>query len=293
MVIMNYNRLNYFHVLATEGSLKAASSRLNVTASTISEQIKLLEIFFENELFTKEKGRLRISAFGQQVYMYTSTIFETSDRLIQALHPEKSQIPNILAIDTTPLIVDICPSNMFLPVASQNYTLKLNQGMFLNSLKRLYSFETDIIISEESSLTKRAKNIEKVKIRDIKFYCCVGSELFETKEKWTIPDLNEIPRIAYSHETKMRYDIDSFFTKNKITSPISIETNEIKLIRDATANNLGFSFLPESIIRTNSKKICKVFPKAIFKVGIYSYISNNEKRDIIDQILKLLSNKKD
>ena len=166
----------------------------------------------------------RLGEFGLQVFRYSSSIFETGDRLLQALYPEKTQMPNVLEIDTTPPIIDICPSKMFLPVASQNYTLKLNQGNFVSSLKRLQSFEVDIVISEESSLAKHAKNIDKRKIRDIKFYCCVGTELFESKKKWLVSDLNSISRIAYSHQSRMRYDVDNFLRKNEIISPISVET---------------------------------------------------------------------
>ncbi len=93
---LNYNRLYNFHTLASEGSLKSACSKLNVTASTISEQVKLLEEFFGHNLFSREKGRLRISPFGQQVFLYTSSIFETGDRLLQALHPEQNHTPNSL-----------------------------------------------------------------------------------------------------------------------------------------------------------------------------------------------------
>ena len=177
---------------------------------------------------------------------------------------------------------------MFLPVASQEYVLKLNQGDFISSFKRLQSFEVDIIISEESSLAKHARNIDKKKVRDIKFYCCVGTELYESRKSWSNSDLNSISRIAYSHQSRMRYDVDNFLRENEIISPISVETNEIKLIKDATINNLGFSFLPESLIKANAKKIKKVFPKTMFKVGIYSYTSNSEKRVVIEQVLELL-----
>ncbi len=180
---------------------------------------------------------------------------------------------------------------MFLPVASQDYTLKLNQGTFIAALKRLSSFEADIIISEESSLTKSTKNVDKCKIRDVKFYCCVGPEIFRSKKKWSFSDLNSIPHIAYSHQSRMRYDVDNFLRENEIISSTSIETNEIKLIRDATLNNLGYSFLPDSFIETNSDNLCKVFSKAIFKVGIYSYTSNSEKRSVIDEVLLLLKSK--
>jgi LysR family transcriptional activator of nhaA len=288
MITINYNRLYNFHILATEGSLKAASIKLSITPSTISEQIKLLEVFFENDLFTREKGRLRISAFGQQVYTYTTSIFETGDRLLQAVYPGINQLPNVLEIDTTPLIVDICPSDMFLPIADKDYTLKLNQSMFIASLKRLYTFEIDMIISEESSLIKQAMNISKVKIREIKFYCCIGSKLFNQNKDWNIDDLNEIPHIAYSHQTRTRHDTDNYFLNNEVTPVVTIETNEIKLIKDATINNLGYSFLPETLIDSCSDSISKIFEKPAFKVEIYSYTSNNHKREVIDQVIENL-----
>ena len=41
--VLNFNHLYYFHVTASEGSVKAAADRLGVTQPTVSEQLRMLE----------------------------------------------------------------------------------------------------------------------------------------------------------------------------------------------------------------------------------------------------------
>ena len=65
--MLNFNHLYYFHVTAVAGSLKAASERLGVTQSTVSEQIRALERSLGVQLFERVPTGLRLTAAGRDV----------------------------------------------------------------------------------------------------------------------------------------------------------------------------------------------------------------------------------
>ena len=289
---INYNQLYYFHVLAATGSLKLASEELGTTASTISEHIKNLEKYFGKSLFNKSGGKLKLNSFGQHIFLYSTSIFDASERLIQSLSPNKKSIVKSLLIDTTPFVLEICPNEIMTPVISQKFSLKVNQSDFVDALKKLYAFETDIVIATEGALPKGMKNITKSKIRDINFYCVCSKELISDKKKYTFKDLAHLDHIAYSHNSLIRYSSDAFFQKHDLSPKLVIETDGINLIRNATNEGLGFSFLPETIVNDNDHCIVKIFKSSIFKVPVYAYSVENDKRAIVSETIGLLKKAK-
>ena len=61
MDTLNHKHLFYFYVVAKEGSVKAAAEKLYVSQPTVSDQIRLLEEFFECKLFVREHRSLSLT----------------------------------------------------------------------------------------------------------------------------------------------------------------------------------------------------------------------------------------
>lgn len=80
---LNYHHLLYFWVITQEGSLTAAASRLRLTHSTLSTQLKALEDFLGQPLFERRGRRLVLTSFGQQVAGYAADIFRTGAELVE------------------------------------------------------------------------------------------------------------------------------------------------------------------------------------------------------------------
>ena len=64
MGVLNFNHLYYFHVVASEGSVKAAADRLGLTQPTVSEQIRSLERDLDVQLCERAAG-LRMRRTGE------------------------------------------------------------------------------------------------------------------------------------------------------------------------------------------------------------------------------------
>ena len=87
---LNHNRLLYFWVTATEGSIAKASAVLHVTSQTISTQIKLLEEELGVSLFEREGRGLRLTDEGRTTRSYADGIFSLSRELRAALRGEQT-----------------------------------------------------------------------------------------------------------------------------------------------------------------------------------------------------------
>lgn len=82
---LNYHHLLYFWTVVREGSISAASRKLRVSQSTVSEQLKALEGSLELELFSRVGGKRVLTEPGSHVYRYADEIFTLGHELQESL----------------------------------------------------------------------------------------------------------------------------------------------------------------------------------------------------------------
>lgn len=80
---LNYHHLFYFHVIVQEGGVAKAASRLRLTHSTLSAQLKALEQFLGQPLFDRRGRRLVLTPFGIEVEQYAADIFRVGGELVE------------------------------------------------------------------------------------------------------------------------------------------------------------------------------------------------------------------
>lgn len=82
---INWNQLYYFYEVARKLSIKEASSVLELSSATISEQIKKLEKKLSLELFNRKTRKLSLTRDGENLFLYAREIFETGRRLLDSI----------------------------------------------------------------------------------------------------------------------------------------------------------------------------------------------------------------
>jgi len=90
---LNYHHLQYFWLVAKEGSIAKAATRLNVSQPTISTQLKRLEKSVGEPLFQKRGRYLELTATGRQAYEYADRIFAIGKELSGVLRGRSAQRP--------------------------------------------------------------------------------------------------------------------------------------------------------------------------------------------------------
>ena len=85
MTAINYNRLQYFWMVAREGSIAAATVRLGVTQPAVSSQIARLERSLGVKLFEKRGRGLALTPAGTTVFDYAEEIFALGREMLETL----------------------------------------------------------------------------------------------------------------------------------------------------------------------------------------------------------------
>ena len=85
MAKLNYHHLQYFHAIATHGSIAQASKVMHITPQTLSAQLTLLETQLGYSLFERKNKRLILNEMGHITLSYAQEIFSLGDELIHSL----------------------------------------------------------------------------------------------------------------------------------------------------------------------------------------------------------------
>lgn len=102
---LNYHHLLYFWVVAREGSIAAATRKLNLTQPTISAQLRLLEESLGEKLFEKSGRSLVLTEAGRVALRYADEIFALGRELRDTLRDRPTGKP----VRVTVGIADVVP----------------------------------------------------------------------------------------------------------------------------------------------------------------------------------------
>src|SRR6056297_2013679 len=91
MYELNYHHLRYFQAVAVEGNLTRAAASMNVSQSSVSTQIRLLEQRLGQPWFERRGRALLLTEAGRIALDYANSIFASGDELVATLQASGRQ----------------------------------------------------------------------------------------------------------------------------------------------------------------------------------------------------------
>ena len=147
---LNYNHLFYFWVVAREGSIAAATRKLNLTQPTISAQLRLLEDSLGEKLFAKSGRGLQLTEAGKIALKYADEIFALGRELRDTLRDRPTGKP----VRVTVGIADVMPKLVAYRVlrrafdAGQDVELVCRESSSEALLGLLAQHEVDLVLTD-------------------------------------------------------------------------------------------------------------------------------------------------
>ncbi len=240
---INYNHLFYFYVVAKEGSIKEASEKIHVTQPTISDQLKLLEEFFECPLFERKNRGLYLNKQGEVVLDYAEKIFSLGQEI-------KSKVRNKILAPKKSLDIGISNymSQYFLyeylrPLFNQHETavnFKHEHRRYL--LADLEEGVLDVIFTD--SKESLSYNLDAYKVGVNRTFA-VAHKKFKNHKANFPSCLNEIPYFGYTANNNLKYEIELFFRKHAIAPKQLGQADDIDLFQMVTEEGFCFTIVPE------------------------------------------------
>ena len=240
MAYLNYQHLQYFWVVAREGSVNQASRILNVTASTISVQLKKLEEQFQQKLFRRVGRGLQLTDIGQVAYRYADSIFSTGQELTDYLEGRRHGGPLRLEIGVAQSLPKLVTWRLMEPVSNlkEPCHIRCREDTPHKLVDELVLHQLDVVISD---IPLKVPNIKLFNHflgeSAVSFF---AAPKLAKKLKRNFPkSLTACPVVLPSNGTEMRRSLDSWFSRNKIQPVVTAEFDDLALLKVAGEFGLG------------------------------------------------------
>jgi len=242
--VLNFNHLYYFHVTASEGSVKAAADRLGVTQPTVSEQLRMLERTLTVQLFERTPAGLRLTQAGRDAYEHTTAMFLAGDRLVEALGHAGAPPVVALRVGVSAATSRTIAADFLMPVLTvERCRPSIRTGEFTDLLRDLRSHDLDLVVGEGEPLEAARSGMEIALIHRPALVAILRPDI-EPREDW-----QNLSLLEYRTASVYYWEVDNFL-KEKGLRPTSIgELDDAFLMLEAAARGGFVAFVPRSVAR--------------------------------------------
>jgi LysR family transcriptional activator of nhaA len=258
---INYHHLLYFKTIADEKSFSKAALKLKLSQPTLSLQIKSFEETIGIELFDRKNKKITLTARAKDILNYANQIFSLGDEILKLVEDKDfngNKKFTIGAIDSIPKQV-ISAIIGFIKRKFQVHIIVI-EGSVDFLLDEQKNLKIDLIVTNFVPLQLIEKDFEYKKIHQdkVNFY---GTLQWKKLSKNFPRSLNDKEVILPTYNSKLRYDIESWFINKNLKPLIIVESQDIALNKQLAVDNLGIIPLSEF-----SAKF-QVINKLLFKIG--------------------------
>jgi LysR family transcriptional regulator, transcriptional activator of nhaA len=243
--LLNFNHLYYFHVTASEGSIKAAADRLGVTQPTVSEQLRMLERALGVELFERTPTGLKLTFAGREASEYASSMFLAGERLVKALGQSAKPPEVVLRVGASAAMARTIAADFLMPVLSmEGCRTSIRAGDFTEMLRDLRARDLDLVIGEtEPSELARAGLAVELICRPSLF--AVVSPDVEPLEDW-----KNLSLLEYRTSSAYRWEVENHLHMHGLRPNVAGELDDAFLMLEAVQRGGFVAFVPAGIART-------------------------------------------
>lgn len=244
ITVLNFNHVYYFHVAATEGSVKAAADRLGVTQPTVSEQIKMLERALGLTLFERTGTGLRLTDAGRQSYEHTSAMFRAGEQLIRTIGQMTDQPPVSLRVGISSSTSRSIAAHYLMPVLTMEDCHPVIQtGDALDLFRALRAHELDLVIADTQPVTSVSRGLEQIALYKQRLVGIAGPTV-TPRDDWSDQKLLE-----HRTASNMRWEVDAYLEEHHLKPRKAGEVDDAFLMLEAVARGGFIAFVPRSVAR--------------------------------------------
>jgi LysR family transcriptional regulator, transcriptional activator of nhaA len=282
--VINFNHLYYFHVTASEGSIKAAAEKLGVTQPTVSEQIRLLERALNVRLFERAPAGLRLTQVGRDAFEHTTTMFVAGERLAVALGHAGATPTIALRIGVSAATSRTIASDFLMPVLTvERCHPSIRTGDFNDLLRDLRAHELDLLIGETEPQPAAKVGLEVSVIHRAVLVAIAPPHLEP------LPDWQNLSLLEYRPSSAYHWEVDTYL-KDKGLRPNPVgELDDAFLMLEAVVRGGFVAFVPYSVARDGIKAgrvrtLARLEPSA----NIHAIYHTNDSLQIARSAVELL-----
>lgn len=242
---LNYHHLYYFYVIASEGSVTEATTKLKLAQSTLSAQLKQFEDVIGFKLFERQHRKLTLTDVGLRVFDYANEIFSLGDELKDSLGNFEDSLRVSIRIGVMDSIPKKLSRDLFRQI-NQAYGAKtvVTEESLPSLCNRLEKHEIDLILANDKPPTDGRKSRFHAKlVGDLEVIFVTTPDHMDLKKNFP-RSLNDQPMIMPGEHSPLRNELIEHFKIKHIQPNIIGEVDDIELQKMLVLDGHGFTALP-------------------------------------------------
>ena len=283
--MLNFNHLYYFHVTAVAGSLKAASERLGVTQSTVSEQIRALERSLGVQLFERVPTGLRLTAAGRDVYEHTTPMFLAGERLVEVLGKSESPPMVLLRVGVSAAISRTIAADFLMPLLTvENCRPCIRAGDFAELMRDLRSNQLDLVIAETEQRDATGGGIQSSLVSRPTLVAVTSPDV-QPRDSW-----ENLALLEYRASSAFHWEVEAFLKEKDLRPKCAGELDDAFLMLEAVIRGGFAAFVPFSVARSalRENKVRTVATIQSQEAGIYALYPSEDRFQLARQAVERL-----
>jgi LysR family transcriptional activator of nhaA len=246
---LNYHHLHYFWVVAKDGNLTRSATRLHVSQSALSTQIRLLEEQIGQPLFTRAGRSMQLTEAGQVALAYAETIFTSGSELMALLRDGKRSETQILRVGGVSTLSRNFQENFLKPLLSRvDVELVLQSGSLDELLKRLRAHTLDLVLSNrkvhgDADHPWRCRRIARQAVS------LVGQPRAKGKSFRFPDEIAEVALILPGRDNDIRAGFDLICEQQGLRYRVLAEVDDMALMRLLARDSNSVALLPTVVVQ--------------------------------------------
>ncbi len=241
---LNYHHLRYFQEVAREGNLTRAASRLNLSQSALSTQIRQLEDRLGHALFERAGRRMTLTEAGRIALDHADRIFGVGEDLVEAL-TTRATTKAPLRVGALSTLSRNFQMRFLQPALDDGIELVLSSGNSQTLLRALEDLALDVVLLTEPPPREPFPDLVAHRIAEQP----VG--LHGTARRLahdTLAGLLAAEPVILPTESSIRTGFDSLVARLGITPQIAAVVDDMAMIRLLARSDFGLAVTPSVVL---------------------------------------------
>jgi len=245
---LNYHHLRNFWMIARHRSMTRAAEALNVSPSTLSEQLGELEAWLGQPLFDRLGRALHLTEAGRLALQHAETIFETGRELMTSFRRSTTGAQRVLRLGAVGPLSKNLQFDFIQPLLAEARTKVVVVAGALDELTRqLQEHRLDLVLSNIPLRADQEHNVFNHLLGEVPVFLVGGRPLKKARSRFPL-FLRGQPLFLPSHQSHVRLDFDLLLAKAGIEPEVRAEVDDMALLRLLALSGEGLALVSKIVV---------------------------------------------
>ncbi len=236
----NYKHLYYFWVVAKEGGISRAATKLNMAVQTVSAQVHELERSLGYALLKPAGRGLVLTEAGIAAMRQADQIFQLGIDLPSKVKDAMSAPTVRLAVGISDGLPKLVVHRLLQPIiAEPNLRLLCHEGEFDELLGDLALHQLDVVLSDRPAAANPNIKLYSHPLGSCAIAWYGTASLVKAAKKRFPQSLSDVPVLLPTTHTAMRVRLDHWFERHGVRPRIAAEIEDSALLKTFGASSMG------------------------------------------------------